>query len=327
MDIDYLLLLQNLRAMTESWLAPIMSWFTKFSVSFFPLAVIFLVYWVVDRNVGKRMIAGVVCGRLLNGILKLTFCVYRPWIRDARVLPYGDSKVAATGYSFPSGHSTCATSYYGSIAIWLRKKYKVIAAIMVAMILITMFSRNYLGVHTPQDVVVGFFATFLMLLLAYAIENWSDKDADKRDVIILIGGIVLCVAAILYYVYKPYPMDYDAEGKLIVDPMKMLPDSFEGIGYVFAFVVCRYFERRGYDFESELDWKSRFVIAIVALVPMMWWDKHIVKIFTSFDLRFLGKFLENAGYIFYAMLFVPFVMKCAAKSKFLEKTFEKLRKD
>lgn len=311
--------------MTESFLAPVMNWFTKFSVSFFPLAVIFMIYWAIDREAGKRMLGGVVLGRYLNGIFKLTFCVYRPWIRDARIIPFGDSKVAATGYSFPSGHSTCATSYYGGIAFWLRKKYKAVAAILVAMIFITMFSRNYLGVHTPQDVLVGFAATCLMMALAYAIENWSDKDADKRDKIILLGGIIICIASVLYYVFKPYPIDYDSAGKLIVDPKKMLPDSFEGIGYLFAYVICRLIERRGYDFESELNWKERFVIGIIALVPMMWWDKHIVKIFTSFDLRFIGKFLECSGFIFYGMLVVPFVMKCAAKSKCLEKIFTKLK--
>ncbi|MBQ0004147.1 MAG: phosphatase PAP2 family protein [Treponema sp.] len=326
MDIDYLLMLQNFRSLTESWLAPVMNWFTKFSVSFFPLAVIFIIYWTIDRNAGRRMLAGISLGYFLNGFLKLTFCVYRPWIRDARILPYGDSKIAATGYSFPSGHSTAATNYYANIAIWVRKKYKAAAVILFAMIFITMFSRNYLGVHTPQDVIVGFTLTFLMLLLAYSIENWSDKDADRRDKIILVSGIILCIASVLYYFFKPYPLNYNSEGNLIVDPSKMIHDSFEGIGYVFAFVICRYFERRGFDFENEVDWKTRFVIGICALVPMMWWDKHIVKIFTAFDLRFIGKFLETSGFIFYGMIVVPFIMKHISKNNLLEKIYEKLKK-
>ena len=40
--------------------------------------------------------------RLVNGFLKVTFCVYRPWIRDARVQPDGNAVTAATGYSFPA---------------------------------------------------------------------------------------------------------------------------------------------------------------------------------------------------------------------------------
>lgn len=95
------------------------------------------------------MFAGMSLAYLVNGFLKLTCCVYRPWIRDARVVPYGDSKVAATGYSFPSGHSTAATARYGSIGVWFRKRNKAIMEVMFASIFITMFSRNYLGVHTP----------------------------------------------------------------------------------------------------------------------------------------------------------------------------------
>ena len=40
--------------------------------------------------------------RVVNGLLKVTVCAYRPWIRDARIIPYGDSKTTATGYSFPT---------------------------------------------------------------------------------------------------------------------------------------------------------------------------------------------------------------------------------
>lgn len=42
------------------------------------------------------MLADLSLAYLLNGFLKLTCCVYRPWIRDARIEPFGDSKVAAT---------------------------------------------------------------------------------------------------------------------------------------------------------------------------------------------------------------------------------------
>ena len=62
-----------------------------------------------DRAAGKRILAGFSLGLFLNGFLELLCCFYRPWIRDSRVFPYGDSKVTATGYSFPSGHSTFAT--------------------------------------------------------------------------------------------------------------------------------------------------------------------------------------------------------------------------
>ncbi len=319
MDISYLLLLQNLREHTESFLAPVMDWFTKMSISFWPLAVMLMIYWAFDRKAGRRMFAGMSLAYFMNGFLKLTCCVYRPWIRDARIMPYGDSKVAATGYSFPSGHSTAATARYGSIGMWFRKRSKLIAAIMFVTIAITMFSRNYLGVHTPQDVLVGFAATVVMLILGNVIENWSDKDAKKRDIIILVAGLALTVAAILYYEFKPYPLDYLSDGKLLVDPKKMIPDSFEGLGFVSAYVVCRIFERKGFNFDEVMDWKERFFIGVLALIPLMWWDSHVVNICVSLGSKVAGKYLWSAGIIVYTMIVVPFIMKKVHESGVLNK--------
>lgn len=156
MDIDYLIFLQNLRESTGDFFSPFLSWVSKFAVGFWPIAIMCMVYWVFDRKGGKRILAGFGCGLLMNGLLKLVFCVYRPWIRDPRVEPYGDSKVAATGYSFPSGHSTFATATFGGVGVWARKRNKVISCILFILVILTLFSRNYLGVHTPQDVIVGF---------------------------------------------------------------------------------------------------------------------------------------------------------------------------
>lgn len=317
MDIDYLLLLQQLREITESFLAPIMDWATKTAISTWPFIFLVMVYWAFDRKAGRRMLAGVSLAYVLNGFLKLTFCVYRPWIRDSRIEPYGDAKVAATGYSFPSGHSTSATAKYGSVGAWIHRRNKFIAILCLFMILLTMFSRNYLGVHTPQDVLVGFGATAIMLFIGYKIEDWTDKDPDKRDKIILIAGILLTIALFAYYELKAYPMDYLADGSLLVDPKKMLPDSFEGLGFLSAFVICRYFERRGYDFEKEISWKNRFIIGAFALLPIFWWDAHIVNLLTNIN-RCMAKFVWASGTIIYVMIVVPYIMKIIHEKKIIK---------
>lgn len=323
MDIDYLLMLQKFREHTESFLAPIMDWFTKMAISFWPLAIILMIYWAFDRKAGRRMFAGMSLAYLVNGFLKLTCCVYRPWIRDARVVPYGDSKVAATGYSFPSGHSTAATARYGSIGVWFRKRNKAIMVVMFASIFITMFSRNYLGVHTPQDVLVGFGATVIALIIGNLVENWSDKNPAKRDIIILISGIVIAIILVCYYEFKTYPMDYLPDGSLLVDGKDMIPDSFEGIGFIVAFSICRIFERRGFDFEKEMNWKSRFVVGTIALIPIMWWDSHIVNICVTLGSKCVGKFLWSSGIIVYAMIIVPLIMKKVHESGIIDRKAEK----
>ena len=118
MDIDYLLLLQNLR---EGVLGGALNDFANFLsdmvLSPWPLMIGAFIYWIVDKRAGSFFFMNYAFSKLVNEVIKLSCCIYRPWIRDSRVLPAGDSKTTATGYSFPSGHSNLSVSSYGSLAV------------------------------------------------------------------------------------------------------------------------------------------------------------------------------------------------------------------
>lgn len=315
MDIEILLALQEFRGMTEKVLAPFMDRITKLSVSVWPVIMLLMFYWAFNRKTGRRMLFGMSLSFLVNGLMKLIFCAYRPWIRDPRIEPYGDSKVAATGYSFPSGHSMMAMATFGTMGIHIRKRYRFPAIACFAIVLLTMFSRVYLGVHTPQDILVGPVQTVVMVLCAYKIEDWSDRNPDRNDMIILIAGLAVCIGEIVFLSLKSYPMDYLADGTLIVDPKKMLPDTYEGIGFVSSYVVCRYFERRGFDFDNELPWKDRFIIGAVCCLPLIFWYNNIVSICASLGSKSAGKFLWTSGIIVWTMIGVPAIMKKIAEKK------------
>lgn len=66
------------------------------------------------------------------------------------------------GFSFPSGHSTGSTVFYGMLAFFLilyvskRWLQITIAILAVSIVIFVMYSRVYLGVHFPSDVVSGF---------------------------------------------------------------------------------------------------------------------------------------------------------------------------
>ncbi|MDO4466864.1 MAG: phosphatase PAP2 family protein [Bacillota bacterium] len=308
MDIEYLLFLQNLRDGMFAWLAPICDWASKFAVSCWPLLLICLIYWVLDRKQGKRILGGFGGGLLINGFLKLCFCVNRPWIRDARIQPYGDAKVAATGYSFPSGHSTWATGLLGGCSLWIKKHSRCLSGLLFLSVLLIMFSRNFLGVHTPQDVIVGFLSTVFMMYVVTKIEDWTDENPE-RDKIVLVGGLLLCVLLVLFYTFKSYPLEYLPSGQLIVDPAKMRADSFEGIGFISSYVICRYFERRNFQFDKEMSMKSRLIIGCIAMIPMIFWMNSSVGFFETLVSRDFGKFIQFFGALFYVMIFVPWIME------------------
>lgn len=84
----------------------------------------------------------------------------------------------ATFYSFPSGHATVAVGFYGTLALLVAVRYKgwqrwLIAAAGVTLVLLIGFSRLYLGVHYPSDIVGGYAAaTVWVATVALPLRLW-----------------------------------------------------------------------------------------------------------------------------------------------------------
>ncbi len=109
------------------------------------------------------------------------------------------------------------------------------------------FSRNYLGVHTPQDVFVAILESILCLLIMQKIFQYIEKHPEKEDMF-LIAGVLFGAVSIAYITFKPYPMTY-VDGKLLVDPQKMMNDGYGDIAFLIAFCIGRFIERRWIRFE------------------------------------------------------------------------------
>ena len=107
MDIDYLLLLQDFRNGISNAITTFMEMISLFAVTYLVI-VPAIIYWCVDKRVGLYTVGSYAASVAVNAVIKLSCCIYRPWIRDSRVLPAGDAIVTATGYSFPSGHTMTA---------------------------------------------------------------------------------------------------------------------------------------------------------------------------------------------------------------------------
>ena len=96
MDIQYLLTLQNFRnGIQDAW-TPFMEFVSDFAITYMILLPIFW-YWNRDRRQGLYALVSYYFCMLVTPLMKLTACIYRPWIRDSRILPAGDSIKTATG--------------------------------------------------------------------------------------------------------------------------------------------------------------------------------------------------------------------------------------
>ncbi len=65
-------------------------------------------------------------------------------------------------------------------------------------------------------------------------------------------GVVLCILLAVYAALKPYPADYDVDGKLIVDGAKMARDTFRAVGYTLGILAGWILERRFVNFSTNI---------------------------------------------------------------------------
>lgn len=83
--------------------------------------------------------------------------------------PLINNYVIDDSFSFPSGHAIAATSFFGFLALILLQRLKSISPrvsisfLAVAVIFLICFSRIYIGVHRPSDVLAGFVAEAIWL--------------------------------------------------------------------------------------------------------------------------------------------------------------------
>jgi undecaprenyl-diphosphatase len=103
---------------------------------------------------------------VLTTVLKAVFQRSRPEVFD--------SGYTASFYSFPSGHATVAVGFYGMLTILIAYRLKGVArwavvAAGVLLVLLIGFSRLYLGVHYPTDILAGYLAAPLWVVSVGAV--------------------------------------------------------------------------------------------------------------------------------------------------------------
>ena len=263
MDISILLVLQEFREGAGACFTSFMTKMSFIGEMSTVLIIIALIYWCISKEIGQYLMMGWCANRVVNGLLKVTACAYRPWIRDPMVVPEPEAKALATGYSFPSGHSMNAASLYGGLAI-RRELPKVLRIMMLVIAVLIAFSRNFLGVHTPQDTIVGLVAGVLVMMLIGVLISWIDKKPG-RDIIIMCVGIAIAVAVAIFAAFKSYPVDYDASGKLLVDGAKMANDTYKGVGWCVGFLVGWVLETRFVKFSTDVPLMTRVIRLVTGL--------------------------------------------------------------
>lgn len=169
------------------------------------LVLALVVFWCVDKRRGYYLLSVGFLGTIANQVLKLSCRVPRPWVRDPEFTIVEQAREAAAGYSFPSGHTQTAVGSFGSLAHTEKRGW--LKVVWIALMTLVAFSRMYLGVHTPADVLVGALTALALVIFLQPVVYGGSEKAMK---ILLASMIALSLAFVIYVELWNFPADMDA---------------------------------------------------------------------------------------------------------------------
>lgn len=154
---------QNLR---YEALTPLMKGATMLGGGKVLLFIAIAFYWLRDQPKGHVLLSAFFWSVILSAAIKYTYLTCRPpsdlWIGSP------DS------YSFPSGHSQVAATVWFGLAYYLKQKPLKILCVFLAFLVA--FSRLYLGLHYPADVLAGMgFGLLVLVNCIYADQHECTK--------------------------------------------------------------------------------------------------------------------------------------------------------
>lgn len=251
--MEFLYLLENLRF---PLLNELMLLITKLGEETAFLVTALIVFWCVDKNRGYYILGVGFCGTILNQFLKLLCRVPRPWVLDPNFEPISGSKEAAGGYSFPSGHSQSAVGTFGGLA--LTGKNKPLRWIFIVICVLVPFSRMYLGVHTPADVLVG---SACALALVFAL-RFLNEGKHIRPML-----IAMCGLTVLYFVFVQFLLHPEE-----LDPRNYasgLKNAYTFLGAVFGMLIVHEVDEKWVHFDVKAIWWAQILKIIGGLVLVL----------------------------------------------------------
>lgn len=302
-QLEILMYLQSIRSPILNALFLILTISTEV-----PIIVLFsaLMYWCINKKYGQRLLFSLIGNFVVNTGIK-------EYVRAPR--PIGTEGLeslrisTATGYSFPSGHTQTATSFWTSFMILAKNNWMYILGII--MILAVGTSRLYLGVHWPIDVVFGWILGILFSVIFIKVFDYVDE--SKKYWILLLLLVMLSVVG--YFLNSESYIEYFGIltgfvlGYIVEDIFINFSTERKSKGYI-------NFSKNRKNESSLIRNIKRFLVGIISLGIVYIILKYIVCIIPNyFDVLNIDSFDIITNYIrysivvFYAVAGVPALFK------------------
>ena len=253
--------LYQLQALRTPFLDTCMALITRLGEEMIFMLAAIVVFWCVSKRGGYYLLTVGFTGTIANQFLKLLFRIPRPWVLDPHFEIVESAREAATGYSFPSGHTQNAVGTFGAIA--RMSKSRRLRACCILILLLVPFSRMYLGVHTPLDVGVAFALGLVLVFALYPIFN-SIEDHPHRLLWLLAGMAVLSGAYLVFTYAFPFPHD--------VDPANLqsgISNGWKLLGATLGMLLASWLDQRYIRFDTKAVWWAQILKVVLGLAVVV----------------------------------------------------------
>lgn len=254
-----------------------------------------IVFWCVDKKKGYYVLTVGFLGTILNQFLKLIFRIPRPWVIDPQFTAVEGSVEAATGFSFPSGHSTSAVGTFGAIGYASRNS--VMKWICYGICVLVPFSRMYLGVHTPADVLVGAVLSIVMIRVLSPVA-WRHSESGTRNLLAILLSLSFCL--LLFTKFFPFTIE-ESQLHNLTSGSK---NAYTMLGAIGGLLVVYPLERKYVNFETKAVWWAQ-ILKIVLGFALVLAVKEGLK--APLDAVFAGHMVARAIRYFLVVMAAGFI--------------------
>ncbi len=293
-ELDIIHWLQNLR---NDFLNSLFEGITFFGEEVIIIVVLGVLYWCINKKTGERLGLTLFVSLMFNSIIKVIFMRPRPFIADSSIKPL--RLETASGYSFPSGHTQSASTLFFGLYYFLKKKWLLIVAIIIA--LLVAVSRMYLGVHYMTDVLVG---GLLGILFAYLGNRYLTDNINYKKIYTYILGILFIAFIVLMTinVIKAYGENIAFDSAQFYFDAESMSKMF---GTIIGFIVGILYEKKYVNFTNHKNFKKnivRFLLGIGIILLTRYALKWFFGLLVNPDNLVDGELFKSILALFFDLL-------------------------